>query len=278
MKIAFAITIFIIILFIVGVKAINMTSKAKKEDVIANIKKATFILLLPDPNKQGMPVEIGTAFFISPDGYIITANHVIKDKKENDEIILQQPVELGKPPVLVHNIELVEKWPKYDLALLKADFDKNKNKAFLNVKDSFDYIGIDFLQHYEGEEVYAYGFPLAKAPTVNNRGELIVAWQSFSPRLTSAIISSLYNYIGHIKTSRDTKYYTIDKSLHYGNSGGPIILKDSGKAIAVCIEFQPVNIPQADGSIVTTQSQYSIASSLNNVEDYLKQKLPISDR
>lgn len=251
------------------------TTKMTKEQIVCNLKRATFILLLPDHNKKGLPVEIGTAFFISPDGYIITANHVIENKKETDSIILRQPPEAGKPPVLIHDIEIVEKWPKYDLALLKADFYKNKNKDFLKDKKGFDYLEIDLSQHGEGEEIYAYGYPLPKTPTVIEKNGLTVAWQSFSPRLTSANVSSIHNYIGHIITEQDAKYYTIDKSLHYGNSGGPIILQESGKVIAVCTEFQPVIIPQSDGSGITVQSQYTIVSSLKNIENYLKSKFKL---
>jgi S1-C subfamily serine protease len=261
--------VLVILSIIGGVILMRINKKIKKEQVINNIKSATFLLLLPDPIEK-LPIERGTAFFISPDGYMITANHVIEDKKENDNIIVRLPPQPGKIPTIIHGIEVIKKWPKYDLALLKAAFDKNRARDFLKGKREFNYIEIDFSQHFEGKEVYVYGYPLPKKPIIIKKKTHDVAYQSFSPRLTSASISSICNYTGLIQTERDIKYYALDKSLNYGNSGGPIVLQESGKVIAVCIEFQPVDIPQSNGSKVTIPSQYSITSSLKNIENYLK--------
>jgi hypothetical protein len=46
--------------------------------------------------------------------------------------------------------------------------------------------------------------------------------------------------------------------------------EQSGKAIAVCTRFQPVNIPQAVGTQITIPSLYGITASLKNVENDLK--------
>ncbi len=57
----------------------------------------------------------------------------------------------------------------------------------------------------------------------------------------------------------------IDKALNYGNSGGPIIVEETGKVISVCTQFQPVLIPQQKGFIMTP-SLYGITSSFKNIE------------
>ena len=52
---------------------------------LSNTKKATFQVFVPHPNplKKGFPTPIGSGFFISKDGYFITARHVLlqRDKK-----------------------------------------------------------------------------------------------------------------------------------------------------------------------------------------------------
>ena len=79
-----------------------------------------------------------------------------------------------------------------------------------------------------------------------------------------------HEYIGPDFSPESPKYYVIDKALNYGNSGGSIILKETGKAISVCIKFQPVDIQQDYNSHVTIPSLYNVSSPLKNIETELK--------
>jgi hypothetical protein len=42
---------------------------------------ATFCIELPDAWRQNMPAPIGTGFFISPDGWFVTAAHVLMEEE-----------------------------------------------------------------------------------------------------------------------------------------------------------------------------------------------------
>ena len=128
---------------------------------------------------------------------------------------------------------------------------------------------IDFEIIPEGEKVYSFGYPLSSAKIQSNPG-IMIGTTNISPRLTSAIISSHHKGIGPIRTLNDPKFYVIDKALNYGNSGGPIIVEESGKVISVCTQFQPVLIPQQNGFIITP-SLYGVTSSLKNIETELKE-------
>ena len=99
---------------------------------------------------------------------------------------------------------------------------------------------------------------------------MLIGVEYLCPRVTSAIISSHHDTIGPISSEALPKWYVIDKALNYGNSGGPIILSETGKAIAVCARFQPVSVPQVKNTYVTIPSLYSVASSLANIKGTIK--------
>ena len=261
---------------------------------IERTKITTFLVRVPStiPEHKGFPFPNGTGFFISGDGYFVTANHVLESVSSGDKLMLEQP-ELTKGGNLLKHIDIVKRWPRFDIALLKVDFRKNSNYPLLINKTGFSHLDIDFRGCLDGTPVYSYGFPLPKVSIgplddmgidlfseadkdelrerkIEIRPELLVGTEYLCPRITSAIISSHHDTIGPIRSESLPKWYVIDKALNYGNSGGPIILVETGKAIAVCAKFQPVSIPQTKNIHVTVPSLYSIASSLANIKSAIK--------
>lgn len=241
-------------------------------------KRATFIVCnpfkVPDdhPELQGLkdfPMPTGTGFFISKTGYFITANHVIEEVSDYSKIELTQPLSVTGTR-MVSNLELVKIWEDFDIALLKADFNSNPHKSTFK-NNQFPYLDVEFKEQEEGTPVYSYGFPL---PDINYQdfGEIQVGFHYICPRTTSAIISSKDDVIGMSVNDGPPIHYVIDKALNYGNSGGPIIIQKTGKAISVCVRFQPVEIPQQPFP-VTIPSLYGITSSLGNIKEYLQENL-----
>lgn len=248
-------------------------------NTIERTKKSTFLVRVPSPipEHHGFPSPKGTGFFISANGYFVTASHVLKGISSGDELKLDQPeLELTKRDTQpLEHIEIVRIWPQLDIALLKVNFEKNSKNPLLTNKIGFDYLDIDFEDCPDGTPIYSYGFPLPKVnlseiKIKEGTATLTIGLEFICPRVTSAIISSHYDAIGPLRSKALPKWYVIDKALNYGNSGGPIICSETGRVIAVCARFQPVSIRQMQNVRVSVPSLYSIASSLANVESEIK--------
>jgi len=236
-------------------------------NTLSHTKECTFAIIAPDPKLENFPRPYGTGFFISSDGYFLTALHVIKEVNTK-KISIRKP-EFGG--INTSYVKLIQKWPDFDIALLKVDFgETKKTEDQLKNKNGFDFLEIDFSVQKEGTPVYSFGYPLPKIE-IHKVGGSSFGFHYFAPRATSLIISSHYDILGlMVGKDKFPKFYVIDKALNYGNSGGPIVLQESGKVISVCVRFQPVEIPQRNGVKIKIPSLYGITSSLKNIEEELK--------
>jgi len=250
------------------------------QPTLPQTKSATYAVLVPHPNPEakGFPIPMGTGFFVSKEGYFLTARHVLL-KSDKSTLHDAKEITFVKPEIIpqghIDKISIVKVWPNQDLILLKADFDANKAKETFKEKTGFDFIEPDFAVIPEGTEVYSYGYPLASFEIKGNQ-QLMIGLHYFSPRTTSAIISSHHDVIGPISgATKFPRYYVIDKALNYGNSGGPIVVQETGRVVALCSRFQPVKIPQGGDINVSIPSLYGVATSLKNIEEELKTYLKL---
>lgn len=251
-------------------------------NTLANTKAATFSVDLPHQARQGMPTPKGTGFFISPDGWFVTAAHVITDDNNSDGNIrsdlhqawLMKEIRVpgGPPGAMCQNVSFGHVIDSLDFALLKVDFQANANKAWLVGKNQFPYLEVSTRQLDEGESVYSFGYPLSES-FVQSLGPVTVGSTSLRPRVTSAIVSSTIYGTKMVMTDADPQVYVLDKALNYGNSGGPIVSSDTGRVHALCSRFQSVFIEQphlkdSNGKplAVMIPSLYGVVSSLRNKE------------
>jgi len=237
-------------------------------------REATFCVELPNSGHHGMPVPTGTGFFISPDGWFVTAAHVVSSNGQNRTDIdkawlMKESVGFG-PGAMCQFLTLEHVLSEFDFALIKVDFDRNSNKEWLKDRMNFPFLRVSTRQLDMGEPVYSFGYPLSSAETKNNAG-VIIGSSQFSPRLTSAIVSSDIDKTQMVTTNVDPRHYVLDKALNYGNSGGPIISAETGHVHALCSRFQPLIVPQnhlkdSNGNIlqIFMPSLYGVVSSLNN--------------
>lgn len=140
------------------------------------------------PGQQGQPQQAprprqstGSGFVISPDGFVVTNNHVI-DGANKVQVVFDENNK--------YDADVVGTDPRTDLALLKID---TKNKTFPFVKFASQTPRV-------GDWVVAVGNPFGLGGTV-----------------TAGIVSALARDIG----SGPYDYMQIDAAVNRGNSGGP---------------------------------------------------------
>jgi serine protease Do len=148
------------------------------------------------PGKGGRPVtreatSLGSGFIISPDGYIVTNNHVISGGNPNASTPVES-ITVTLPDRTEYKARLVGRDTAADLAVLKIEA---RNLPFVQFGDS---------QHARvGDWVIAVGNPFGLGGSV-----------------TAGIISALHRNIG--AGGAYDRYIQTDASINSGNSGGPM--------------------------------------------------------
>jgi serine protease Do len=133
--------------------------------------------------------SLGSGFIISPDGYIVTNNHVISPARNNATV---DEITVTLTDRKEYRARLIGRDPESDLALLKIDA---QNLPFVRFGDS--------TRTRVGDWVVAIGNPFGLGGTV-----------------TAGIVSALHRSIqGGAAYDR---YIQTDASINTGNSGGPM--------------------------------------------------------
>ncbi len=127
--------------------------------------------------------SLGSGFIVSPDGYILTNNHVVEKADEVTVTLLDKEEFKAK---------VVGTDPKIDIALIKIDAKKKLTYVVLGDSDQFDV----------GEWVVAIGNPFGLGHTV-----------------TAGIVSAKGRIIG---SGPYDDFIQTDASINPGNSGGPL--------------------------------------------------------
>jgi serine protease Do len=154
------------------------------------------------PHHGGTPRKIpslGSGFVISPDGYIVTNNHVIEDV-DAITVIFDNGAELPA--------QVVGRDPKTDVALIQVETDEELFALPLGNSSSVR----------PGEWVVAIGNPFGLEHTV-----------------TAGIISAKHRVIGQ---GNYDDYIQTDAAINPGNSGGPL-LNLSGEVIGINTAINP---------------------------------------
>lgn len=153
-------------------------------------------------NNEKTKIGGGSGFIVSPDGYVLTSNHVVSDESA-DYTVIVGPKEKYPAKVLARN-------PINDIAILKVNA-KNLNYLQLGNSNRVEL----------GEEVVAIG---------NALGE-------FHDTLSAGIVSGLSRYITAVggmnqQTANLRGLIQTDAAINPGNSGGPLVNMQA-EAIAI---------------------------------------------
>jgi serine protease Do len=134
-----------------------------------------------DTPRSSNSTSLGSGFFISPDGYAVTTNHVVEDS---------QGIEVTTDDGKVYPAKVVGSDSQTDLALLKVDADRK-----------FPFVRFAKAAPRIGEWVLAIGNPFGLGGSV-----------------TAGIVSARAR---EIETGAASDFIQIDASINQGNSGGP---------------------------------------------------------
>ncbi|CAN5756792.1 S1C family serine protease [soil metagenome] len=178
--------------------------------VFDQTRPATLRIEARSPAYLTGPIGVGTGFFISDDGFVLTANHVV-DRSEIDGNVRAGVTYIGvSPDNTEYTLELVGYDAYSDLALLKAEV--LSDVAFLPLATATPKVGSDII---------AIG---------NSRGAFL---EGRAGRISRLGVAS-----PRARFAKDTIELTA--ALSPGDSGGPII-NAQGEAVGVVsyISFQP---------------------------------------
>ena len=152
--------------------------------------------------KEKTKIGGGSGFIVSPDGYVLTCSHVVRDPTASYTVIVG--------PTKKYSAKVLAKDPLIDVAILKI---KDKKLPHLELGDSSK---IEL-----GETVVAIGNPLGE----------------FEDTISAGIISGLSRKItAHeglsFKTTSLRGLIQTDAAINPGNSGGPLVNME-GKTIGI---------------------------------------------
>ena len=136
--------------------------------------------------------SLGSGFIISPDGYIVTNNHVISGG-EGPGAAAVASIKVIMPDRTEYDAKLIGRDPTSDLAVLKINA---TNLPFVRFGDS--------TKTRVGDWVVAIGNPFGLGGTV-----------------TAGIVSALHRVTG--QGGAYDRYIQTDASINPGNSGGPLV-------------------------------------------------------
>ena len=151
------------------------------------------------------PRGLGSGFFISRQGYLLTNYHVVEQETQISLEIHTQGKDGGKRKQTLKKIRLVALNPLRDLALLQMDLEEAKAAGY--TPEPLVLSGVDDLQ--KGDQVIAIGNPLGLERSV-----------------TQGIASSTNRNMGNLRLIQT------DVAINPGNSGGPLI-NNRGELVGV---------------------------------------------
>ncbi len=138
------------------------------------------------------PEGLGTGFFVSDKGHLITNYHVVEGQTRL-QVTLFRKIETGYEKHELKRVKILALQPLRDVALLQIDLGELPGQAPAPVVLSDrDDLGV-------GDLIFAIGNPLGLERTV-----------------TQGIVSSTTRTIGHLR------FIQTDASINPGNSGGPL--------------------------------------------------------
>jgi len=206
-------------------------------------------LMLMDEREDGFHF-LGTAFFIHPQGYLLTAAHLL-EKAGKPTLVAPEPpgafTPMSREDSQTFPVEVVQLEPERDTALLKIPIENE-------IAAPDDYIG-NPEELGEGAQLLTFGI-------------------SFGHYRVHKILVSQAMLSAKILTPNQTRILVFDGRIHPGDIGGPIVETHSGRIVGVIQgNFNPITLQQADmPDDYELRSRYSFAVAIDYAHDILRER------
>ena len=259
MKITFFGTVLTLIFLVASVplKAQNVEGQLKQ--VAHNVDFAVLPVWYNQPGNQVNMQVVGTGFLVTPDGYFVTAAHVLQQYKPKSA---QMTVGLRQRSGDIGGawFDLIEKDEAHDLALCKIASPLGKfaeNKSNPGTERPVASLRVSIVEPITGEFIAIAGFPLG----------------SWSPAIqfgTVAATRTTNPNAGRVPAGQ-RDLLQIGASGNKGNSGSPVVRLDTGEVIGVIVQAEPAPLFSAVEGIPLAQSSgIMLAVPASWVRDLLK--------
>ncbi|MGB9403222.1 MAG: serine protease [Candidatus Acidiferrales bacterium] len=202
---------------------------------------------------------VGTGFLVTPDGYFVTAGHVLKEyDRKSAEMTVGLRQRSGD--IIGQRFDLVETDAPHDLALCKIAGPLGKftgNKSNPGTEKPVASLRVSTAEPVTGEFIAIAGFPLG-------------SWNLATQFGTVAATRTTNPNAGRVPAGQ-RELLQISASGNKGNSGSPVVRLDTGEVIGVIVQAEPAPLFSAvEGVPLAQSSGIMLAVPGSWVRDLLK--------
>jgi S1-C subfamily serine protease len=225
-------------------------------ETIDQIRPAVVQIRVESPRAGSTNGErvIGTGFWVSDAGLLLTARHVIQggqaaiQEKPGSRLALGLAIpNLTGPPITIRasfevmDVDVIEEDPRHDLALLRAPrnpFQSGRPSGVHQVGGGWGVNALYGLSQLDptmvrdGERIAVSGYPLAEPALITTSGGIASAFGTESKQVQHPSAPPGFT----VPDVADS--YMADVAVNPGNSGGPVYRVADGGVIGVCVAFK----------------------------------------
>jgi hypothetical protein len=202
--------------------------------IVSEIRKGTVLLVIADQQNDSNgnlvnPKSVGSGFFISDEGWLITSLHVVRNfRSAVDKLVAV--LKLDESTVdTVSTGSITHSFPEIDVAAIK----------FSSLPKGCHALTISSGIPEQGESLGIFGYPDSQLCYDNNTLML----NYLKPRVAMCVLAR--NEIGDFFPGQITQKRLLETQFNFvkGNSGGPIFSEESGDVVGLVMGFH--TLPQS---------------------------------
>lgn len=260
----FVLRIVLILVSLIGSYPLNAQNIERQlEQVAQHVNFAILSVWYNQTEPRISAQVVGTGFLVTPDGYFVTAAHVLQQYKP-DSARMTVGIRQRSGDGGGRWFDLIEKDEAHDLALCKihgpfGGFTEQKDNPGAEMPTAS--LRVSIVEPVTGEFVAIAGFPLGSwNPTI--QFGTVAATKTTNPNIGSVPAGQ-----------RDL--LQISAAGNKGNSGSPVVRLDTGEVIGVIVQAEPaplfspvegIQLAQSSGIMLAVPGAWVLDLKRNNVK------------